>query len=569
MTTVDFNDADLVAASLAGNRDAFAQIVSQYQSLVCSLAYSATGSLSQSEDLAQETFLKAWRQLANLKEPQKLRSWLCGIARNTIVDSLRGQHRQATHCAEPLDAADELPASEMPIAESVIQREEEAILWRSINQIPENYREPLILFYREGESVERVAEELELSEDAVKQRLSRGRKLLAEEVTAFVESTLKRSTPGRAFTLGVLAAIPFSAKTATAATASAALLKGATVSSTAQTAVNTFIMTTKTKIILAAVVAVAAVSTPILIQQRNSAKLREENQLLEQRANQIEIQNQRLAAEASEAKASERLSQEQTRELARLRNQAGQVDDVKKKLAEKMAAANKKEGGMEYFFSQIMDDPQAKKFIRDQQRMMVTQLYAAFAKQAGLSPEETEKFYEAMLDRQMQSMEKARPFFNGDSKDRAAASKAMAADQKSFDGQLQELLGETRFAQFKSYEQSAYDRLQLNQFKDQPRQKLTEQQNEQLLTIMKEERQQATTAGFPGINPQSFESMPPADQLEKMIQAQQSVNEKIFSRASDVLSPEQLEAFGKFQTNQLAAGRLAMSMAQKMFGAKK
>ena len=75
------NDLDLVARSLAGDRNAFGEIVARYQSLVCSLAYSATGSLSQSEDLAQDTFLAAWKQLAALREPAKLRSWLCGIAR--------------------------------------------------------------------------------------------------------------------------------------------------------------------------------------------------------------------------------------------------------------------------------------------------------------------------------------------------------------------------------------------------------------------------------------------------------------------------------------------------------
>src|SRR5512136_2226939 len=84
-----WDDAGLVHASLAGNREAFGQIVSRYQSLVCSLAYSATGSLSQSEDLAQETSLAAWKHLAELREPAKLRAWLCGMARNLINNSLR------------------------------------------------------------------------------------------------------------------------------------------------------------------------------------------------------------------------------------------------------------------------------------------------------------------------------------------------------------------------------------------------------------------------------------------------------------------------------------------------
>jgi len=82
MSVAAHDDAELVSESLAGNRDAFGQIVARYQSLVCSLAYSATGSLSQSKDVAQETFLTAWKQLTGLREPEKLRAWLCGIARN-------------------------------------------------------------------------------------------------------------------------------------------------------------------------------------------------------------------------------------------------------------------------------------------------------------------------------------------------------------------------------------------------------------------------------------------------------------------------------------------------------
>jgi RNA polymerase sigma factor (sigma-70 family) len=109
------NDAELVSASLTGNRDAFGQIVARYQSLVCSLAYSATGSLGQSEDLAQETFLTAWKQLADLREPEKLRAWLCGIARNLIHNSLRRQGREPSHHAESLEDVSESHSPE-PLA---------------------------------------------------------------------------------------------------------------------------------------------------------------------------------------------------------------------------------------------------------------------------------------------------------------------------------------------------------------------------------------------------------------------------------------------------------------------
>jgi RNA polymerase sigma factor (sigma-70 family) len=219
-------DSDLVGESLAGNRDAFGHIVSRYQSLVCSLAYSATGSLSQSEDLAQDTFVTAWKQLRELREPEKLRAWLCGIARNLINNSLRKQGREPSHRAETLDDMPEGPSPEPLPVETTISREEAAILWRSLERIPEIYREPLILFYREHQSIETVAANLDLAEDAVKQRLSRGRKLLQEQFLAFVEGALAQTAPGRTFTLAVLAMLPAMTLSSKAAALGAAAAKG-------------------------------------------------------------------------------------------------------------------------------------------------------------------------------------------------------------------------------------------------------------------------------------------------------------------------------------------------------
>src|SRR5262252_2888050 len=162
---MDSSDSELVTLSLAGNRDAFGWIVARYQSLLCSLAYSATGSLNQSEDLAQETFVAAWQHLADLREPEKLRSWLCRISRNLTYDALRKQGREPIHEAELLEEAQETPNAEPLPSDHTISREEEAILWRSMERIPASYREPLILYYREHQSVESVAAALDLSED--------------------------------------------------------------------------------------------------------------------------------------------------------------------------------------------------------------------------------------------------------------------------------------------------------------------------------------------------------------------------------------------------------------------
>jgi RNA polymerase sigma factor (sigma-70 family) len=226
------DDSRLVELGLDGNRDAFGQLVARYQSPICALAYSACGDISHSEDLAQETFIIAWRKLSDLKEPAKFKSWLYGIARNLINSTFRQQIRNPLAGAELLDERLTITAPLSTPTEQAISKEEEGILWRSLEHIPETYREPLILFYREHQSIERVAEVMDLSEEAVRQRLSRGRKLLHARVIAFVEGTLGRTAPGTNFTLSVVSALPhLTAATSSSAIGGAALKGNASVAS--------------------------------------------------------------------------------------------------------------------------------------------------------------------------------------------------------------------------------------------------------------------------------------------------------------------------------------------------
>ena len=109
-----------------------------------------------------------------------------------------------------------------------VSREEETLLWRALELMPDTYREPLVLFYREEQSVAEVATQLELSEDAVKQRLSRGRAMLRDEMAAVVESALSRSRPNAAFTTAVLTAIAVGSASTAKATAAVLAGQGAT-----------------------------------------------------------------------------------------------------------------------------------------------------------------------------------------------------------------------------------------------------------------------------------------------------------------------------------------------------
>ena len=221
------SDTTLVLASLGGDREAFGQIVSRYQSLLCSLAYSAVGDLTYSEDIAQEVFVEAWGKLDTLREPKKLKAWLCGILRFKVSHFRRKEANQPVRDADEFDESRGHESKDLKTEDAAIRNEEQVLLWQAMEKVPETYREPLILFYREDRSTKQVAEDLDLSEDAVKQRLSRGRKLLQAEMMRFVEGALENSKPGAAFTAAVLAVIATIPQPAKAASMSAAAVKTA------------------------------------------------------------------------------------------------------------------------------------------------------------------------------------------------------------------------------------------------------------------------------------------------------------------------------------------------------
>jgi RNA polymerase sigma factor (sigma-70 family) len=201
------DENELLRRSAAGDKEAFGLLIERYQTLVYALAYSATGSIEKSEELAQETFLRAWASLRQLREPARFRSWLCTIARNLAARAGRNKSHDVLAGAGSLEDTG-IPAREAGPAEASIRRERQEIVWSALRRIPLKYREPLVLFYSAGRSVREVADELELSEHVVRQRLYRGRQLLNAEIASLVEDTLARVRPGQAFTATVVALLP-------------------------------------------------------------------------------------------------------------------------------------------------------------------------------------------------------------------------------------------------------------------------------------------------------------------------------------------------------------------------
>jgi len=207
MTEISPNEIELLKSSLKGDNASFEAIVKKYQSFICAITFSATGDVGKSEVLAQETFISAWKDLAQLKDLNKFQSWLSSIARNVIKNSFRSQKQDLISKTTSIDQLKDAGTDDSGPVETVITKEQQDVVRQALTQIPEQYREPLVLFYRQEQSVKKVSQQLNLSEEAIKQRLSRVRKLLKKQFAAMVETTIARTGPGKAFTAAVSASI--------------------------------------------------------------------------------------------------------------------------------------------------------------------------------------------------------------------------------------------------------------------------------------------------------------------------------------------------------------------------
>ena len=114
------NESELLQASLGGSTEAFGTIIERYQSLICGITYSATGNLSKSEELAQETFMRAWKGLAQLKDVSSFRAWLCTIARNVVRTSIKRGQQDAIDAARPLEDVETIKSAEPGPVESCL-----------------------------------------------------------------------------------------------------------------------------------------------------------------------------------------------------------------------------------------------------------------------------------------------------------------------------------------------------------------------------------------------------------------------------------------------------------------
>jgi RNA polymerase sigma-70 factor (ECF subfamily) len=163
-----------VALVLAGDTAAFEPIVRRWQSPLINLAYRFTRDRSRAEDLAQEAFLRAFRNLASWRQESAFSTWLFSLATNLYCTELR----RIPPISLPFDEVPE-PHDPRSDAQSALQQHrEEAALHKAVDTLPPKYREVLLLYYFQEMDVPATASSLDLPQGTVKARLFRARDLL-------------------------------------------------------------------------------------------------------------------------------------------------------------------------------------------------------------------------------------------------------------------------------------------------------------------------------------------------------------------------------------------------------
>jgi RNA polymerase sigma-70 factor (ECF subfamily) len=163
----ELQEATLVRAAQSGDRVAFGKLYQEYGRLIHGILL-AHVSYQDAEDLMQDVFIKALKQLPSLREPAAFSGWLITIARRTASDYLR--NRKMTLQAGPLLAGGRAPDGE---AFAVLA---------SIQRLPESYRETLIFRLVEGLTGPEIAARTGLTPDSVRVNLCRGMKLLRDQL---------------------------------------------------------------------------------------------------------------------------------------------------------------------------------------------------------------------------------------------------------------------------------------------------------------------------------------------------------------------------------------------------
>lgn len=167
----------IIARARRGDAHAFEQLVTAYRNQVFRLALRMCGNEADADEVAQEAFLSAWKGLPNFRGESRFSTWLYQLTTHAAIDLMRREKRQAA--AEDIDeitTADDGPSPQQQVERAETQRE----IRSALMQLPEEYRQVLLLRFMQELSYEEIGRALKLPVGTVKSRLNRAKAQLKD-----------------------------------------------------------------------------------------------------------------------------------------------------------------------------------------------------------------------------------------------------------------------------------------------------------------------------------------------------------------------------------------------------
>jgi len=183
----DRTDGDLVRLTGRGNTEAYGELVSRYQGHVYGLAYSLAGNWDDAQDIAQETFIRAYVNLDQLREPARFAPWLRRVTFGVTMNWLKAHQPDRFRALEGRVDLDTLEVPDFaPGPPEVMEKRELAeAVHKAIATLPAHYRLPLTMFHLDGLSYQKVADFLDIPLGTAKSLIHRARAKLREALAAY------------------------------------------------------------------------------------------------------------------------------------------------------------------------------------------------------------------------------------------------------------------------------------------------------------------------------------------------------------------------------------------------
>jgi RNA polymerase sigma factor (sigma-70 family) len=541
----------LAAYAGTGSEPAFRELVTRYVDLVYSAALRLlNGDSHLAQDVTQTVFADLARMARKLSRETMLGGWLhrhtVFVASNTLRRERRRQVRER-QAVEMNSMPDHSEANLALIA---------PILDEAIDELSSEDRAAILLRFFEQKEFRSVGEAMGSNEEAARKRVSRAldklHSLLTRRGVVLSATALSASLTAQAVTAAP-AGLALSVSTAALATA-------ATGGGAALTLINIMSMT-KLKIGVATAV-IAAIAIPLVMEHRNNTRLSAENQSLRQQLQQIaqlSAENERLSKLAARADSSPLppSTNDQHSEVLKLRGEVGRLK----------SAANAPAPSP---ISGVIDNPEMRKMIRDQQKMGMSMIYKGFTNRANLTPELTQKFVDLLADGIMENVDHVGAALR-DHKSREEIDRLFGAQETTLQDKVKALLGEEGLAQYQDYTRNLGSHLTSEQFKTQMSgdKAAKEEKSRQLYQIMREETEAAiAAAGLPAeyqtLPMLNFRNIASAEEAEKSLKFMENVFERTAARAHGFLNPEELNKFNEFRGEAVQNNRAALAMNRKM-----